>query len=660
VNQSEFFKRELLRLDLLIQLEVARERSSSAPEQNRESVLQHVARMRSSSYRGLDANAPWSVLLEVFELTSEEADIVLIGIAPELDSKYAALYACLNNDAGQRQPTRGLAFRLLHLYSDDVRWRALGPWSRLIRTGILNAAENETSLRSAGFTLNPVIAAFLLGAAGPLEPAPSAAWLDLDLDGQSIRSLRALVPQLRAHLGKAPSFVILEGQPGSARLSAAAAICAELGIPMTVLDLARTKTPVEAIALDNRLRRSAVYVKDGIGPEDVFTPDAANLLRLLESGASPVFLPVPFESHWQPMLRGCLYFHQRFDAAPVSLRRRIWQQETAALNLDAPPALIDALAGRFAFTPGQIRTAARTLEGAPSTPEVFFAAARRQSVHALARFARRLPLDRDWGDLILPPATMRHLRELAGAIEHRHTVQTGWGMRLGEGGINVMFAGTSGTGKSLAAGVIARHLGLDCYKVSIPGIVSKYIGETERNLERLFQAARQSNAILFFDEADALFGKRSEVKDSHDRYANLEVAYLLQKMEEHDGVVMLATNMMANMDDAFSRRLQFVVEFPPPTEPYRERLWRLMFPPGVPLDASVDFRFLARQFELTGGQIRTASLDAAFLAAQDGGQVTMSVLIRAVARQFAKQHRVPSPSEFQNYFPVLLERGVRQ
>jgi SpoVK/Ycf46/Vps4 family AAA+-type ATPase len=323
---------------------------------------------------------------------------------------------------------------------------------------------------------------------------------------------------------------------------------------------------------------------------------------------------------------------------------------------------MEALASRFAFTPGQICTAARTLEGAAPTPEAFFAAARKQSVHALARFARRLPLDRDWGDLILPPTTMRHLRELAGAIEHRHTVQTGWGMRLGEGGINVMFAGASGTGKSLAAGIVARHLGLDCYKVSIPGIVSKYIGETERNLERLFQAARQSNAILFFDEADALFGKRSEVKDSHDRYANLEVAYLLQKMEEHDGVVMLATNMMANMDDAFSRRLQFVVEFPPPTEPYRERLWRLMFPPGVPLDDSVDFGFLARQFELTGGQIRTASLDAAFLAAQDGGQVTMSVLIRAVARQFAKQHRVPSPAEFQNYFPVLLERGggVRQ
>ena len=209
----------------------------------------------------------------------------------------------------------------------------------------------------------------------------------------------------------------------------------------------------------------------------------------------------------------------------------------------------------------------------------------------------------------------------------------------------------------MTAGVIARDLGLDLYKIDLSGIVSKYIGETEKNLDRIFRAAQCSNAILFFDEADALFGKRSEVKDAHDRYANIEVAYLLQKIEEYEGVVILASNLSKNIDEAFSRRMHYVVEFPLPDEAHRERLWRGMFPPEVPLGEDVDFQFLAKQFPIPGGDIRNVALEAAFLAAQDGKVVTMKQLATALARQMMKQGKIPSATDFKQYH-ALIHDGV--
>jgi SpoVK/Ycf46/Vps4 family AAA+-type ATPase len=222
-------------------------------------------------------------------------------------------------------------------------------------------------------------------------------------------------------------------------------------------------------------------------------------------------------------------------------------------------------------------------------------------------------------------------------------------------GLKALFAGASGTGKTMTAGVMARELGLDLYKIDLSAVVSKYIGETEKNLDRIFRAANCSNAILFFDEADALFGKRSETKDAHDRYANIEVAYLLQKVEDYEGVVILASNLSKNIDEAFSRRMHYVVEFPLPDESHRERLWRGMFPPEVPLAKDIDFPFLAQQFSLAGGDIRNVALDAAFLAAQDGKVITMKQLVRAMARQMMKQGRIPSPIDFKQYHALIVE-----
>jgi SpoVK/Ycf46/Vps4 family AAA+-type ATPase len=220
-------------------------------------------------------------------------------------------------------------------------------------------------------------------------------------------------------------------------------------------------------------------------------------------------------------------------------------------------------------------------------------------------------------------------------------------------GLNVLFAGDSGTGKTMAAEIIATDLGLELYKVDLSTLVSKYIGETEKNLDRIFTAAREANAILFFDEADAIFGKRSEVKDAHDRYANIEVGYLLQKMEEYDGVVILATNLKKNIDDAFVRRLHMTIDFPFPEEEDRMRIWQKVFPPEAPLDPDVDLRFLARQFKVTGGNIRNIALLAAFLAAEDGSDIGMSQIVRALRREYQKLGKLVTQSDFGEYLPLV-------
>jgi SpoVK/Ycf46/Vps4 family AAA+-type ATPase len=219
--------------------------------------------------------------------------------------------------------------------------------------------------------------------------------------------------------------------------------------------------------------------------------------------------------------------------------------------------------------------------------------------------------------------------------------------------MKVLFAGESGTGKTMAAQVLGADLGLDLFRIDLAATVSKYIGETEKNLDRIFSAAEGSNAILFFDEADALFGRRSDVRDSHDRYANIEVSYLLQRMDSYPGAVILATNFRQNMDDAFLRRLDFVVDFPFPEAADRRRIWELVLPGQAPLADDVDTAFLANQFKLAGGNIRNASLAGAFLAADEGSAIGMRHLVRGVALEYAKLGRLTLESDFERFHELI-------
>jgi SpoVK/Ycf46/Vps4 family AAA+-type ATPase len=256
---------------------------------------------------------------------------------------------------------------------------------------------------------------------------------------------------------------------------------------------------------------------------------------------------------------------------------------------------------------------------------------------------------------VLPASVLTPLHELAARARHRDLVLTQWRMRPGGGrgrGVTALFAGDSGTGKTMSAEVIAGELGLDLYTVDLASVVDKYVGETEKNLERIFREAGGVNAVLLFDEADAVFGKRSEVRDAHDRYANIESAYLLQRMESFNGLAILATNLRANIDDAFTRRLDAVVDFPTPDAALRLALWQRCLAAPLPLDDDLDLEFCARSFELSGGNIRSIAVTAAYLAAAAGRPVGMEQLIAAVSQEYRKLGRLVLGREFGDYLPV--------
>jgi SpoVK/Ycf46/Vps4 family AAA+-type ATPase len=328
-------------------------------------------------------------------------------------------------------------------------------------------------------------------------------------------------------------------------------------------------------------------------------------------------------------------------------RAEIWQENLRDLTV-SPAIDCGALSSRFRFTSGQIHSALtrarhqafwRTGSRSDLSAAALYSACREQSDQSLAMLAKKTPPQYQWADIVLPDDTLAQLREICQRVTLRRRVLNEWGFdeKLSQGkGVNALFAGPSGTGKTMAAEVIANELELDLYRIDLSGVVSKYIGETEKNLDRIFAAAREANAILFFDEADALFGKRSEVRDSHDRYANIEISYLLQKMEEYEGVALLATNLRQNLDDAFLRRLAFTIHFPFPDEPHRRRIWGRIWPKAAPLGQDVDLDLMARQFKLSGGNIRNIALAAAFLAAGNGNVVTMNQLLQATRREYQK------------------------
>jgi SpoVK/Ycf46/Vps4 family AAA+-type ATPase len=277
-----------------------------------------------------------------------------------------------------------------------------------------------------------------------------------------------------------------------------------------------------------------------------------------------------------------------------------------------------------------------------------FAAARAQSGADLAALASRVRPRRSWSELVLPPDAMAQLHELVGRATHGPRVLGEWGFaeRMSRGiGVTALFGGPSGTGKTLAAEIVAAELGVDLFRVDLAGVVSKYIGETEKNLDRIFRAAEHANGVLLFNESEALFGKRSEVHDSHDRYANIEVSYLLQKMEEFEGVAILTTNLRGNLDDAFVRRLAFTVLFPFPDVEYRRRIWRGVWPSAVPLAPDLDLDAMADRFKLSGGNIANVALAAAFRAADRGTPVAMEDLLHATRREYQKVGKELSPAE---------------
>ncbi len=586
----------------------------------------------------------WQHLATRLGLDKIEQDLLLLAVAGEIDTRYPALFAYLNDDAARRRPSVDLAMRLV---GDDwqgraeVRMRLTGQ-ARLLRLGLVAFGGDTPGSLASGFAADPLVIAHLLGSDALAIAGAAEACASGSPDKQA-RHLAALQD------GAQPVVLVLAGRPGTGRRTAAWRIAAAGGRRLaTIVGAARIADAARAALIEG----AALLVEAG-------EPDEQTVAALKAMPSLPLMLAVRDAGRWERALDDRPLLVRHFAVAGVDERAEQWRAALRGVGVRAPVRAIGAVAARFRLSGGAIGRAAGDValvlraNGVSAAPravvEQLTEAARRQCAIDLGHSAARIDARPGWDDLVVSPEVRRQLRDFAGAGQQRDRVYVEWGMGdVGRGagkGVIALFTGASGTGKTMSAAVIARETGLDLWRIDLSSVVSKYIGETEKNLERIFSAARDGDAILFFDEADALFGKRSEVKDAHDRYANVEVAYLLQRLEDHDGIAILATNLSRNIDQAFIRRLHYIIEFPLPDQALRERLWRKAFAAPTPMQGTIDEGLLARQFALSGGDIRAAALDAAFLAASNGGAVTMDHVLSAVSRQMLKQGRLPGRLE---------------
>ena len=618
-------------------------------------------------------------LSELFGLDPFEIDILLIGLAPELDLKYEKLYSYLQNDVTKKKPTVDLVLNLpFSTIEEKIRAREyFSPAAPLLKNHIVHLSEGETSaglsLISRFIKIDERIINFLLGFDEPdlkirnysyvVKPQRSFESLILPAD---FKSRLMSIASWRSEK-KLPLKLLFCGPPGSGKKTAAEAVCREAGINLLVVDskvLLEGRYPETAhlIMREALLQNSALYLQ----AFDAFLEDKESrnspefLIKVFKTFPGWIFLAGKKSMEFGEGLINNSFVPFIFPLPSYSVRKQLWESCLEDYELDEEVNL-DALASKFRFSGGQIKDAAYTAcsfsgENNPASSvlsmENLYKGCKVQSNHKLSSLAQKTNPHYTWEDIVLPKDTLEHLKEVSGFVKYKGKVHSDWGfekkLSLGKG-LNVLFSGPPGTGKTMAAEVLANEVKLDLYKIDLSSLVSKYIGETEKNLKKIFDEAETSNSILFFDEADALFGKRSEVRDSHDRYANLETAYLLQKMEEHEGTVILASNFQKNMDDAFLRRLHFTIEFPLPDNKSREDIWRKTFPEETPIANDVDFAFISK-FKLTGGNIKNIVLAASFLAAEDSEAVGMGHLIKATKREYQKIGKLFTEADFGEYY----------
>ncbi|BBC35508.1 hypothetical protein SGFS_068020 [Streptomyces graminofaciens] len=467
------------------------------------------------------------------------------------------------------------------------------------------------------------------------------------------------VASLAAALRAGVRLVHLHQEQGGSATGVAATGLRLAGLTALALDLtALVSAPhpeqlVPVVVREARLRGGGLVAGPLEALEPAAHPEHRRLLRTL--GALPV--PVVLTGHraWDPQWSPTSPLVLAVPGLDADERAALWREALApAGGLAGGEAAVAGLMSAYVLTPEQIRRAAVTARGlaastgGPVTRAQLSTAVRAQNATGLDRLARRIEPAVGWADLVVPEPVSEQLGELARRARHRDRVLGQWGMRPGGGrgrGVMALLAGESGTGKTMSAEVIAGDLGLDLYVVDLSSVVDKYIGETEKNLERIFTEAAGVNGILLFDEADAIFSKRSEVKDSHDRNANMESAYLLQRMESFDGIAVLTTNLRSNLDEAFIRRLDVIVDFPLPAAPLRRDLWDRCLGPAIPREDGLDLDFCAR-FELAGGSIRSCVITAAYQAAESGRPVSTADLVGAVRQEYRKLGRLVLDHEF--------------
>ena len=587
----------------------------------------------------------------LFGLSSFERDVLLLGVGMELDAHFATLCAAVHGDAQRAYPSFRLALDAL----PDAHWSALSPDGCLRRWRMIEIGPGDalaaSPLRLAERVLHELLGVRYLDErlAGLVEPVTVPEELT---PGHEALAERIAGLWYEARTAADLAAVQLVGGEASERRAIAAVACRLLG--RDLLALPAVGLPTQHVELEG-LRRvwqlegalsGCFLLLDCVGLDHAADPrfDAVDWLTEHTLGGVVVSCAERRLGRERPQMT--------LEVAPPSAaeQRGLWRAVLAEHLVD-DDALVGRLATQFHLSAPAIRAAgfaamSRSRPPGEELAESVWGACRLQARHRLEALAQRIVPSASWNELVVPAYQRKVLRQVAVHVRQRQQVYEHWGFGNQDGrglGVSALFAGPSGTGKTMAAEVLAAELSLDLFRIDLSAVVSKYIGETEKNLRKIFDAAEAGGAILLFDEADALFGKRSEVKDSHDRHANIEVSYLLQRMESYRGLAVLTTNIKKALDTAFLRRLRFIVEFPFPDADQRAEIWRRVFPPQTPTEG-LDPERLAR-LDVTGGVIRNIALHAAFLAADAEEPVRMTHLLRAARGECAKLERSLTPGE---------------
>ena len=606
---------------------------------------------------------PLLLLFERCGLDAFEQNCVILAYAAVLDRKYEKLLAYLQDDMTRKNPGTALAVQLFMPRGGNMEQFL----ARFSRRGLFSRLFDQEALAQGALVLHPLTLEYL--SSGAIEDRQGLTVFDGDcrkpdgpliVQGEAARQLDRMMEE------KLPCAVCLSGAAGSGKRFQIEHLLSRWKACGVFVDLEgedwqaqAERAALAATLLDAYLCAYHLDRKNEAGDPVPAPQRMVDSLCRLETGRERLFLlsRLPVRARVQ-RLTVDLTLPALTESERLELFRAFLREQTLAPDVTA-----EELAAKFHFSPQQIRLACRQAAGMAEMNglreldgALLHAACYRQVVHKLGDLAHRVPAAYTWDDVVMPAAQKRLMQQACGHIRYQYRVYHQWGFekKVTYGrGLSILFAGAPGTGKTMCAQVIARQLNMEMYKINISQIVSKYIGETEKNLQAVFAEARNSNCILFFDECDALFGKRSEVKDSHDRNANVEVAYLLQQIEEYDGVCILATNLIGNIDEAFMRRITYVVHFPFPDRRMREEIYRHMMPEAAPLSDDIDWGFLAEKFELSGGHIKNIVLTAAFMAAGENSPISMRHLLRAAVGELKKNEIVVVREELREYADLL-------
>ncbi|NOU93662.1 AAA family ATPase [Paenibacillus sp. LMG 31456] len=635
---------------------------------------------------------PLLAAVNTFGLRGRERDFVVAALAVEMDRKYERVFGFLQDDLTSKHPNASLLIQLnCRNAADMMEAREALASSGPLAKYFLHRDETSAakSLLSQPIVLDRRMVRYLLDGSGsdPSEVVKRMTQrFNSDSPPEPLRVDQALQQQMQAFvrgmydpersMRKRLAFHIW-GPSGAGKTLHAKHCCHAFGKSALIADMAAMSLAERPFAevLDEVLREAILQQAvlcfthvEALFPEE---PDAAaqhklrSFVHSLNGYGGLLFLLANKQLKLSADIKERWVIDMELKVPASEDREALWKSLAAEFGVSMS---VDwrIIGDKFRFTAGQIRRAFSLAQGftewtgagMPAVRSIaaygaideqaLYEACFMQVQHRLEKKASRIHSKYSWEDVILPGEQKEQLRNACNQMKYRSIVYGQWGFerKLAYGkGLSMLFAGPPGTGKTMTAQVVAKELQLELYKIDLSQVISKYIGETEKNLHEIFHEARLSNAILFFDETDALFGKRSEVKDSHDKYANIETAYLLQKMEEYDGISVLATNLLGNIDDAFIRRINYIIKFPFPDADYREKIWRSMFPAEAPIGEDVDFKLIASKFPIAGGGIKNIAVSAAFLAADAGTPILMKHLLQAVKHELLKTGKLLTKDE---------------